>query len=159
LFVAFLYHLHILLICCLLSFRVLKIIIKLFKSPLASWAQSRARPNQPLPFGLAPACCHPQPSSRPTHLVHLPFSPSLPSAGVAVALCAASRHAAPARKTPTPPMRARGCPGLLSLTRAANRLEWSSLEAFLPKKTKIKSYLITCQFFQQIPIPLKIMIG
>jgi hypothetical protein len=31
---------------------------------VASWAQSHARPSQPLPFGQAPACCHPRPSSR-----------------------------------------------------------------------------------------------
>jgi hypothetical protein len=138
---------------------ILKIIIKLFKSPLASWAQSRARPSPPLPFGLALACYHPWPSSRPIHLAHLPFSPSPSSVGAAVALCVASRHAAPARQTPTPPVRACGCPGLLSLTHAPNRLGWCSLEAFLPKIKKIKSYPITCQFLQQIPIPLEIMIG
>jgi hypothetical protein len=138
---------------------IMKIIIKLFKSPLASWAQSRARPSQPLPFGLAPACCHPRPSSCPTHLAHLPFSPSPLSVCAAVALCAASRHAAPARQTLIPPIHARGYHGLLSLTRAPNRLGWSSLEAFIPKKTKIKFYPITCQFFEQIPIPLETMIG
>jgi hypothetical protein len=94
---------------------ILKIIIKLFKSPLASWAQSCARPSQPLPFGLALASCHPRPSSHPTHLAHLRFSPSPPSAGAAVALCVAPRHAAPAQPTPTP------CPCLAHLCSLPSR--------------------------------------
>jgi hypothetical protein len=66
------------------------------------WAQSCARPSQPLHFSLAPGCCHPQPISHLTYVAHLPFYLSPPSAGAAVALCAMPRHAAPARPTPTP---------------------------------------------------------
>jgi hypothetical protein len=116
----------------------------IFLIPIRYWAETRLETES----GPAAASLLPHPCGlAETGLPQPPVQPSRPVSFLAawrrvrteVTGCPAPRQVALTRPTPTPPVCARGYPGLLPLTRASKRLGWSSWEDFQPKATKIKS--------------------